>query len=154
MPVTAVSRSDPAGGISAGSLSGAAGSFAGSAGNTSPEAATGDELLSRVASLTAHVDALLAGRALAAHAHLANQMHRSAMEALASLSNGWEAVAPLCRMERERALIALYELQLYTRMAAQTASPASSRLTAIAGEISAGIESLRRLLGLHGGSVC
>lgn len=113
-----------------------------------------DGALSTVASLASLVDVYLSDRAPGANSHLATQMHRSAMEALASLSNGSEVSAAFRAREVERGLGALYELELYARIALQDPAGQDQRLPALVSLTQACIEDLRSLLRLLPENVC
>ncbi len=113
-----------------------------------------DGTLSTVASLASLVDVYLSNRSASTSNHLATQMHRSAMEALASLSNGSELAASTRLREVERGLGALYELELYTRMALQDPAGPDERLLALTTLTQACIDNLRSLLRLLPENVC
>lgn len=113
-----------------------------------------DGILSTVASLASLVDVYLSGRSASTSRHLATQMHRSAMEALASLSNSSESVPAARLREVERGLGALYELELYTRMALLDPAGPDERLVTLTSLTQACIDDLRSLLRLLPENVC
>jgi len=86
--------------------------------------------------------------------HLATHMHRSAMEALASLSNSSEVDIASRLQEAERGLGALHQLELYARIALQDPAGPDKRLLALTSATQTCIDDLRSFLLLLPENVC